>query len=424
VDSVGTTYGNYTGTTSTTGILGKAISIADVADRISIPQGYSTTSFSTKMTLGVWWKPLFPNSNGQTLISHSNDYRVYYDSGAFKLTLMGSSGQSTFSAPVAPDGGTLQGGTWYHVVWVYDATASSPNLKAFVNGVKTTFDFTDGPIQTVLGSMLIGYGNGSATYGAFDDAFVAKTPFTDAQVLELWNNGAGKAVGDCSTCQPGAYWKLDDRPLNNVADSVGSSNGTVHAYVVPALGQVGEAAAFTGKSGQYIDIPFDGTQEYPQFSVACWFRANKYMVAGNTRQAMVSNGSASSGFALGFGYPVNDTVDGGSSQKVDGPSFTVDGQSVFDSSVNFQAGAWHHLVGTFDGSKLRLYLDGSLLGEADGPATPLTTWTNGISIGRLNNTWYPPDGDIDDVVMYDAALSAPEVNTLYLRGKAGQPAYP
>ncbi|UCG58589.1 MAG: LamG domain-containing protein, partial [Phycisphaerales bacterium] len=80
-----------------------------------------------------------------------------------------------------------------------------------------------------------------------------------------------------------------------------------------------------------------------------------------------------------------------------------------DSSFN---GLWHHLAGTYDGSEVRLYIDGKL--EVASPAAgSIATNTFNLNIGR---TFEIPDwlysGSIDDVRIYDYALSGDEIEQL------------
>jgi hypothetical protein len=75
-------------------------------------------------------------------------------------------------------------------------------------------------------------------------------------------------------------------------------------------------------------------------------------------------------------------------------------------------GQWHHVVGTYDGSKVRLYLDGAEVG-AGTPTTISIYYTEGdLSIGRYGTSWYY-SGLIDEVVIYDRALSPEEIKQRY-----------
>jgi Concanavalin A-like lectin/glucanases superfamily len=78
---------------------------------------------------------------------------------------------------------------------------------------------------------------------------------------------------------------------------------------------------------------------------------------------------------------------------------------------------WHFMVGTYDGTNQRIYLDG-VLGEtqASGPPTDNTVIAN---IGTLGSgePGYNFNGSLDDLRVYNRALSASEVKQLYSAGR-------
>jgi len=77
-------------------------------------------------------------------------------------------------------------------------------------------------------------------------------------------------------------------------------------------------------------------------------------------------------------------------------------------------GVWHHVAGTFDGSQLKIYVDGALMvtsdfvGGIDPSVHNVAIGTNTESGGRFS------EGIHDEVMIYNRALSAGEV--MYLAG--------
>ena len=416
VDAVGSTHGEYSGTpmslVSVTGKVGKGVEATQATDRMKIETS-TTMNGSTKLTLGLWWKPLF-TTNNQTLLFRSGDFRIFYDQSKFKLEVGGVA--TPFAADIS---GGLQAGTWYHVVWVYDASATQP-VKSYVNGVETGFAASFGPFPTGASDLFIG-AQFSQTFGTFDEVFISQKALSATEVGELWNSGAGKAVDACTTCQPSAYWKLDDRTSSTSVASVGGSqnNLTRNLYVVPAAsGRVGEAATFSTNSNSYYSVANNATQQLSSaMSVAAWYRPKAILVPATTRAMLVNKGVDASGWTLGFFFQ-----QGG----LDGPFFVLEGKGVTAKTTSLQPGTWYHFAGTFDGSMVRFYLDGVKVGEVAGPATPLPANGNALYIGRQQNGFFtgPANGDIDEVLLYDVALSDAQVATLRQKGLAGTPAHP
>ncbi|HOY58202.1 MAG TPA: LamG domain-containing protein [Verrucomicrobiota bacterium] len=103
-------------------------------------------------------------------------------------------------------------------------------------------------------------------------------------------------------------------------------------------------------------------------------------------------------------------------------SFFRDGNNIaasVDSSTPVNDGAWHHLVGIRDGSssQVRIYVDGRLEAEAPDPTSAAmnTDEPRWLAIGANNHASSLREyfkGTIDDVRIYNRALSAWEVRAL------------
>jgi len=80
-------------------------------------------------------------------------------------------------------------------------------------------------------------------------------------------------------------------------------------------------------------------------------------------------------------------------------------------SVNDES--WHHVVGTYDGGKIYLYIGGGLDASQDAYGLMFTNNAPlliGENAQQSRRTW---DSLIDDVRIYNCALDANEVKTLY-----------
>jgi len=85
---------------------------------------------------------------------------------------------------------------------------------------------------------------------------------------------------------------------------------------------------------------------------------------------------------------------------------------------NIVTGVWQHYVGTYDGSTIRVYVDGSEIASTSYSATVQTN-DAAISLGARANfagaeAYY--SGDMDDARFYNKGLSATEVSNLYNNG--------
>ncbi|MDO9574347.1 MAG: LamG domain-containing protein, partial [Candidatus Contubernalis sp.] len=69
---------------------------------------------------------------------------------------------------------------------------------------------------------------------------------------------------------------------------------------------------------------------------------------------------------------------------------------------------WHHVVGVFNGTNALIYIDGILENSVSAP-NPIQGWDGRFLIGQNNeaNIWFK--GTIDEVHIYNRALTAAEV---------------
>lgn len=85
-----------------------------------------------------------------------------------------------------------------------------------------------------------------------------------------------------------------------------------------------------------------------------------------------------------------------------------------DAGTGVWDGKWHSVVGTYDGSSVRLYVDGTEVGsgtpDTGNIAYGLTT-SNDLQIGNYSGCSLPFSGSIDQVRVFDRTLGAQEIRT-------------
>ncbi|WP_158648722.1 MULTISPECIES: LamG-like jellyroll fold domain-containing protein [Candidatus Nitrosocaldus] len=178
---------------------------------------------------------------------------------------------------------------------------------------------------------------------------------------------------------------------------------------------------FTATGSNFVSIP--DKQELrltTNFTVSAWFKTT---MNNNSQVAIIVNKG-------GFGADGSNVVDmnygiwlTGSNQgvigKVQAGFEDSNGRDYFVISPNtYNDGQWHYVVLTYDGSTLRLYVDGSLVSSlSTNGAVPDYNWNTPLTIGKnsLDNSRYFT-GDIDEVRVYNRALNAQEVSDAYSNG--------
>jgi hypothetical protein len=209
-----------------------------------------------------------------------------------------------------------------------------------------------------------------------------------------------------------AWWKLDETSGRDVADASGNGNIGKILNGQPRWqasgGKIGGALLFDGK-GDWVHVAnesnFDCTSEV---TVAAWIKVNRF---DKDYQAIVTKGDSAWRIQRNQGADSVEFACSGLKIPSDSPYGGLYGAK----SVN--DGKWHHLAGVYNGEKMILYVDGEedVSQPASGPIgnndEPVYIGENVEMTGRVWN------GLIDDVRVYNYALSEGQVKTLHNEGK-------
>jgi hypothetical protein len=199
----------------------------------------------------------------------------------------------------------------------------------------------------------------------------------------------------------------------DATDSAGANDGTLNNGAGFATGQIGQAFDFDGIN-QFVQVSDDPSLDIsPNISVAAWVRPES-MGASDATTGIVWKGD-SIGSAAGQSYALLWT-DLGVFFRL-GEGSTVFQTPVVAVSLN----TFSHIAGTFDGSQMNLYVDGSLAAFHTTVPTSINNSSGDLLIGASatsgggfggDPTRFFFDGQIDDVRIYDHALSQAEVAAL------------
>jgi hypothetical protein len=170
-------------------------------------------------------------------------------------------------------------------------------------------------------------------------------------------------------------------------------------------GRFVNALSFDGNSAA-VDVPNENGLEGSQVTVSAWI--NSAMSPGKDKY-IVSKGAQA---CLAASYGIYTGENGGLEFYVasnDGMSWSLSpdaGSGIWD-------GNWHSVVGTFDGSTVRLYVDGKEVGSGtpDTAAIPYNLLNgNDLLIGNYGGcSGLGFSGKIDEVKVFNRALGAQEI---------------
>src|SRR3989441_2274838 len=168
--------------------------------------------------------------------------------------------------------------------------------------------------------------------------------------------------------------------------------------------------SFNATGSNFSDIPHHPTLSLEKFSVAAWFKTSK----NYTDEGLIVNkggfGSELAGQNLNYGIWMD------KDEKIRAGFETASGTDYFlKSTSTYSDNNWHYAVVTYDGSNVRLYIDGlQVAGRTFAITPPDTGGTQPLRIGansRGDNNYFT--GGIDEVRVWSSALTAAEVLDQY-----------
>jgi hypothetical protein len=206
---------------------------------------------------------------------------------------------------------------------------------------------------------------------------------------------------------PVGTWQLNEGSGSVAHDSIGDADGTLQGGPDWTDGRFLRALDFNGSSAVVVkDRPrFDSSA----VSVSAWVSANGS--PGNFEYVVAKGASGCSAASYGlYTGPNGGLVFYVSSDQ--GLTYTLSpdaGAAIWD-------GNWHNVVGTFDGSKVRLFVDGRQVGSGTPGAGPIDyglPTSNDLSIGDYLGCSLGFSGRIDQVRVFDRALEPGEIDLGY-----------
>lgn len=206
-----------------------------------------------------------------------------------------------------------------------------------------------------------------------------------------------------------SYWSFDEGTIagGKVEDVLGDNDGELDGNPKSVAGKVGKALEFNGEN--FVHIPGTASLEFAgetEMSVAVWVNADsdspvQGVVAGCCGTIVAQRDV--NGWALRF-----DGRNAGQEMEfIVQPGWQGDGGFGVPA---FAKGEWHHIVGVVADKDKFLYVDGKLEVE-EGYNGPMATGGSETEIGHAGDGGFI--GIIDEVMIYNKALSAGEVKQVF-----------
>jgi len=304
-------------------------------------------------------------------------------------------------------------------IWIANSATlvfpSGSNLTTIASGSSVTLSGASSSFAKLTGS---GTSN-AGTLTIANRTFTAPAGFGSTGTLNLQSSATFIMQSDFTkqgTLTIDSTSKLQSGLANQVSlwsaegngnDSVGTSNGTLQSGVTAtAAGREGRTFSFDGTSNAIVDLP--GTSTGPlditgnQLTIETWVFQTNASQSGNDCNAQMIFAKVDNSGVVGYQM----TAGSVHIATTNNPNFTLSYPSAFPLNT------WMHAAVTYDGSMVRLYLDGVQVASAALTGTIIHA-APAASIGNATaDHGFGFKGRIDEVSVYNRGLTASEIASI------------
>jgi len=377
--------------------------------------GTTTVDFSASntpdtrnaFTISGWIKPSSLASNLAIYCTDSSSCLYVTTTGALTFACAGTTASSSTSSVTAA--------AWNHVVMTYDGTSV---YNFYINGQYLTSDNSASECNNSASNWKLGYNDGSATASAFSgvmDQFRIYTyERTAAQVAWDYNRGA-----------PIARYNMDECTGTTIHDSTNTYNGTLTIGATGTYTSAGTCSSGTsthswngGTTGKFNSATaLDGTDDYISITDTANLRFDS-AAQDYSHFAWVKRTTT------GIEYIVSkeDADNDGWRMMFNSSNQVVCSEDISDvtSTTAISDTNWHQVGCTISrAGNGQIYIDGKADGSTVSMGSDAMATTSNIAIGTRSYTatnYF--NGLIDEVQLYNYALTTQQIKTIYNQNAA------
>jgi len=211
------------------------------------------------------------------------------------------------------------------------------------------------------------------------------------------------------------YWQMNEASGTSAADSKGSATGTyagTYTLNQASFAPAGKAVSFGG--GNISGFTVTSVLQPANVTAEIWIKPTSVT---DQRAMICSNyypGSGNIGYELGWDFTGSSGAGNLQFGGLAGGSWHVATMTGNGVTLN----QWNHVVGTYDGTNLKLYVNG-VLQATQAWAGPLAYQSQPFAIGRQHGGGNISGCLLDECAIYNAALTLAQINNHFLAYNPG-----
>lgn len=390
-----------------TGKIGKAISFNGSSSTVDLA---SQTDLTSAGTVEFWFKYDSTKSTStyeriiSTLDDSNNEFRVLLNNAAPRQLYWIHKKDNITTSYLTTN---FDNNTWHQLTYTSDIGTSFS--KVYLDGINISSTTTNVKPFNFSNKWYLGSNAGTNYWfpGLIDQVKIFDYARTPAQIAWDYNQGA-----------PIAWWKMDECQGTTIHDSSTNQNhGTLNigasgsqtssgtcttpntAWGIGATGKFNSSLNFDGND-DYVYTPDSSSLDVQNITISAWIKT-----MNSSEQCILERNNTTFYFCTNSGklrFYINSVA----------ASWLTSNKSIDDNS-------WHHVVGIWDGTTKKLYIDGQFDISIAGTGGDIFSTNMGLNIGVRINSGLPMhyfNGQIDDVRIYNYALTSDQIKTVYNNG--------
>jgi RHS repeat-associated protein len=370
--------------------------------------GGSDFAAQAPFSMEVWINPTGPTPDWQEILAKEvitpsrAGYSLWYHNG-----MIGATRSVGGNLDEVATGASVPTGAWTHVAATYDGTT----IRVYLNGALAASGASAISMTANTAPLTIATGINSAFNGSIAEAAIYNKALTAARISVHHTMGvvASPYAATVQADGPVSYWRLGESSGTTAVDASGS--GHTGTYVAgptlgvsgPLAGDAATAVGFNAANGQQVTTAggSDFAAQAP-FSMEVWINPTGPTPDWQEILAKEVITPSRAGYSLWYH---NGMI--GATRSVGGNLDEV------ATGASVPTGAWTHVAATYDGTTIRVYLNGALAASG-ASAISMTANTAPLTLATGINSAF--NGSIAEAAIYNKALTAARINLHYTTG--------
>ncbi|PLX21290.1 hypothetical protein C0584_03125 [Candidatus Parcubacteria bacterium] len=389
------------------GKFGQAFEFDGIDDFIQVSDDTSL-DISSEITLSAWVRPGDEDATNRVISKNDDAYELTVNADetvSFGINTWYGDADKTITSDIA-----LIQGEWSHIVGIFDGD----NLAVYVNNVSKVEDTAESSITLNNDELFIGrrLSAGREFSGRIDEVRIYNRALSSSELGTLYRKGQAVIQSNEHVYHNKGlvgYWSFDGPDMDwasttaEVLDSSGYGyNGDLTGSYKAVRGKLGQGMHFNG-TDTCIDLGTDFDISSMPFTISAWVYPENISDWGQIFSKRDGYGASSMRFNLAVtsvGSLVYQT-----------------GTEARDTTYDLPLNQWTHIALVPSSINTLLYVNGDLTNTV-ASTTLGTDAASVVNIGATDNCsddFF--DGSLDEIRIFNYALSASEIKSLYQSGK-------